>query len=404
MKSLISPDDYWTLWALIIAGTGLSIWLEQTYKWAAKLSAPVLALVMAMTLSNVGIMPLNSSAYDFVGTYLVPLAIPLLLFRANAFQIARQTGRMFVAFHISSVGTILGAFLAFWALRGRVPEIENAAGIMTGSYIGGGINFFALKESVHASESVSNPLLVADNFIMAGLFIALLWISAAPWFLRHFPHPYSQEADAGAAQNAAAEHWQRKGIALLDLAKALAVAFGVVAVAMLIQKLTTSLFASNKSVNSGLQMLQVLLTNRFVLITGVALGAATLFHRSLATVNGPEELGSYMLYIFLFCIGLPADLKAVLFNVPMFFVFCFIMALTNLVFTLAIGKLFRFDLEDLLLCSNATVGGPASAAAMCISKGWSRLVLPAILVGIWGYVIGTPLGLLVIECLRPAAH
>jgi uncharacterized membrane protein len=147
-------------------------------------------------------------------------------------------------------------------------------------------------------------------------------------------------------------------------------------------------------------MLQVLATNKFVLLTGVSLAVATVFHRSLATVNGPEELGSYLLYIFLFCIGLPADFLAVLFNVPLFFVFCFIIAAVNLVFTLAVGKLLGLNLEHLLLCSNATVGGPPTAAAMCISKGWASLVLPAILVGIWGYVIGTPLGLFVVESLR----
>jgi uncharacterized membrane protein len=235
---------------------------------------------------------------------------------------------------------------------------------------------------------------------MAGLFIALLWISASSWFLRRFPHPYSQKTDAGAARNAAADYWQRKGIALLDLAKALGVAFAVVAVALLIQKLTQTWFPNIQDAGPVIQMLQVLATNKFVLITGVALGVATLFHRSLATVNGPEELGSYMLYIFLFCIGLPADFIAVLFNVPLFFVFCAIMAATNLAFTLVIGKVCRLNLEDLLICSNATVGGPPTAAAMCISKGWSKLVLPAILVGIWGYVIGTPLGLLIIEALK----
>ncbi|NLE38022.1 MAG: DUF819 family protein, partial [Pirellulaceae bacterium] len=34
-------------------------------------------------------------------------------------------------------------------------------------------------------------------------------------------------------------------------------------------------------------------------------------------------------------------------------------------------------------------------AAMAVAKGWTRLVLPALLVGIWGYVIGTFLGVLV---------
>ena len=38
--------------------------------------------------------------------------------------------------------------------------------------------------------------------------------------------------------------------------------------------------------------------------------------------------------------------------------------------------------------------------AMAIAKGWSRLVLPGLLVGIWGYAIGTFLGVLVSEVLR----
>ncbi len=48
---------------------------------------------------------------------------------------------------------------------------------------------------------------------------------------------------------------------------------------------------------------------------------------------------------------------------------------------------------------NANLGGAPSAAAMATSAGWPRLVLPAILVGIWGYVIGTPLGVMVVEML-----
>jgi len=400
MTSLIQPADTWTLWAVIIAGTGLAIWLEQTYRWGARLTAPVLALGLAMLLSNLGIMPNDSPAYNFIGDYLVPLAIPLLLFRANALQIARRTGAMFLAFHISALGTILGAFLAAVSLRGQVPQIEHAAGIMTGSYIGGAINFFAIKESFQVSENITNPLLVADNFVMALFFLLLLGLAANRFFLRHYPHPHSENLDTDAAKNRAAEHWQRKGIGLLDLAKSLAVAFAVVALAELAGRAIKAHFIVDGKSAAWLQMLHVLATNRFVLITAGALAAATLCHQPLARINGPEEIGGYLLYVFLFVIGLPADLKAVLFNVPLFFVFCAIMAAVNLVFTLAMGRLFKFNLEELLLCVNATLGGPPSAAAMAIAKGWPNLVLPAILVGIWGYVIGTPLGIFVAEILR----
>ena len=42
MSTLVSPNDTITLWAIMLAGVALSIYLEQSYRWAAKLSGPVL--------------------------------------------------------------------------------------------------------------------------------------------------------------------------------------------------------------------------------------------------------------------------------------------------------------------------------------------------------------------------
>ena len=94
-----------------------------------------------------------------------------------------------------------------------------------------------------------------------------------------------------------------------------------------------------------------------------------------------------------------ADLIEVVTKVPILFLFCLVMAVTNLVFTLIAGKLLRLNLEELLLSVNATLGGAPSAAAMAISRGWSNLVLPGLLAGIWGYVIGTFVGIVVTEAL-----
>ena len=139
------------------------------------------------------------------------------------------------------------------------------------------------------------------------------------------------------------------------------------------------------------------LTNRFVHITFWSTVAATVGHRFLARIHGADELGAYLLFVFLFVIGLPANLYTVLTTVPVMFVFCLIIAVANIVFAFGLGKLFGMDLEHVALSVNASLGGPSSAAAMAISMGWSRLVLPALLIGIWGYTIGTAVGLAVGE-------
>ena len=192
----------------------------------------------------------------------------------------------------------------------------------------------------------------------------------------------------------------RKGIALLDAARAFAFAFAVLALAEVLGRLSRMAFGDMTGRGAGWQVLQVLCTNRFVLITTVTLVLATAFARPLAKVNGPEEFGAYLLLLFLFTLGLPADFISVITQAPLFFVFCGIIAVANLVFTLAAGKLLRLNLEELLLAVNANLGGAPSAAAMAVSTGWSRLVLPGLLVGIWGYVIGTPIGIMMVELLR----
>ena len=157
---------------------------------------------------------------------------------------------------------------------------------------------------------------------MAGIFVVLLAIASSRFFLRHFPHPHSQETDSDTARNLAAEHWCRKGIGLLDIAKGLAFAFVAVAGADQLGRLVGGHFPVSSESGLVLQMVLTLLTNQYVLITAVSLAMATIFHRQLQSVNGPGEIGGYMLYIFLFAIGLPADLVAVLWNVPLLFVFC----------------------------------------------------------------------------------
>ena len=71
------------------------------------------------------------------------------------------------------------------------------------------------------------------------------------------------------------------------------------------------------------------------------------------------------------------------------------MVVVNMAFCFIVGRLFHFDLEDIILASNANIGGPTTAAGMAISQGWTRLVGPSMLVGTFGYVIGTYLGIIV---------
>lgn len=399
--SLIPATDTWTLLALVVGGTAVSIALERRYRWAAALSAPVIALLIAMVLSNTTIMPAEAPAYDLVGDWLVPIALPLLLLRANLVLIARKTGKLLIAFNLAAIGTILGAVIAYLLLKDKIPEPEKAAGIMTASYIGGMVNFVAVATSTNAAGSMTSSLIVADNIIMAGLFLALFWMIGTAAFRKFFRVQYPLNAsETNDGTDAPDTPAPRPVLDILDLAISLGVALGIAAAAMTLQRWLISVLQPGET-----DMWKKLATNKFMLLTGVSLTAATLFPKWLSNLKSAEPVGSFLLYLYLFCVGLPADVRAMFLpgdaGAVMYhlFLFCFIMAASNLIFVTVTGKLFGLSLEDIVLASNASVGGPPTAAAMAISKGWSRLVLPALLAGLYGYAVGTPLGLLVTSWL-----
>ena len=315
MTTLIEPDDIWLLWTVILVGVAVSIWLEQNYSWAAKLSGPVLAMGIAMLLSSARIMPPQAGVYDIVSDNLVPLAVPLLLLRANVLHIWRSTGWLFLAFHLASLGTVVGAFAAAALMHRYIDGSPEIAGVMTASYIGGGVNFYAVVHSYKMSSSVTMPLLVADNFIMAGVFVALLLICGSRWARRWFPHPHT--IGAVDSRELAAAHWRRKEISLFDIAASLAVAVAILACSN----------ATSQAVRTALGETAIgqLAGNLFVHITAWSTLVATALHRWLKRLQGSEELGGYLLYLFLFVIGLPADIWLVIQQGPLLFVFCLIM-------------------------------------------------------------------------------
>lgn len=402
MESLIHPDDVWTIWGIIICWVAVSIYMEQHFKWAARITGPVIAIIGAIALSNTKILPMQSPSYKVIEDYLVPIAIPLLLFRANIFRIIRTSGSMFGAFHVSALGTLIGAVIAGIIFSSIMPYPAEISGVMTGSYTGGAVNFVALTATFRPEEAEAgarfseqvNSLMVADNVIMASMFLILMSLTGIKFFRKHFPMPHQLEVEASGGDTSlqAASFWKRKEISLLDIAKALGVA---IFIALIANKLADLMRATNMP-----DLLKGIIGNPFLLITTICVIAATLFHKQLDNIHGAEEMGTYLIYFFFFIIGVPADLVRLILTAPVLFFFCVVIAVVNFIVTFGLGKLFRLNLEELAVSVNANLGGTVSAAAMAIAKGWKELVLPGLLVGIWGYVVGTYLGVLVGNLLK----
>ena len=391
--TLIAADNVWGLMGVMCIGVALSIHLEQKYQWASKVSGAIIALIMAMVLANLGVIPTNCTLYDdIVWGIVVPMAIPLLLLQCNLSRVWKDTGRMLVVFLIGALGTVVGAFLAYYLLRGPFGDAQGlakVASMMTGSYIGGGVNFAAMASQYAAGDDLTAAATVADNLLMAAYFFVLIACAGSKFFRKHFSHPHIAEVEAGASkevsQTQAAAFWSRKDISLKDIAYNFAYAIVVVWVSRIISGIFSGIGG-----NPFLDFIGQFFGSQYVWITTISVIVATFCTKTVS-----QEIGTYLIYLFLFVIGVPANIMTVLTKSPLLLVLTTIMVLVNMLFCFGAAKIFKASLEDSIIASNANIGGPTTAAGMAISQGWTRLVGPAMLVGVLGYVIGNYAGTLI---------
>lgn len=393
--TLIAPDDTWALFAIMCLAVAVSIWLEQKYNWASKVSGAIIALIFALVLSNLGVIPTSCVLYDdIIWGFAVPMGIPLLLLQCNIKKIWSETGRILIIFLIGAIGTCAGALLAFTLLHNYIPQLNGIAAMMTGSYIGGGVNFAALADQFDVGEMVG-PTTVADNLLMALYFFALIAIAGMSFFRKHFSHPHIDAVESAAGDDEktlAAAFWTRKDISLKDIAYNVAYTVIVVYLAKLIAGLLTTAIPTS---NAFLGILNTFFGSQYVWITTIAMLVATFGEKQVEKLNGSQEIGTFLIYLFLFVIGVPASIVQIVTETPLLLLFTAIMVIVNMLFCFIGGKIFKFDLEDCILASNACIGGPTTAAGMAISQGWSKLVGPIMLIGTLGYVIGTYLGVII---------
>lgn len=394
---LIGEENTWVLWAICATGAAAAIYLEQRYKWAAKMTGAIIALIFAIVLSNFGIIPMNAPVWDIVWGYVVPLSIPLLLLQCDMRKIGKDSGRILIIFLIGSVGTACGSLLAYTALNKFIPELAGLAGVFTGTYIGGTVNFAALGAAFDVSGEMISAATVADNLLMVLYFFLLIAMPSIGFFRKNFKHPYVDEVEAAGSnlkenETNASAFWGRKEISLRDIALAAATAFVIVALSNII---ATGLGSVIPTSNAFLKILNTLFGNMYLWITTIAMLCATFAPGFFGNIKGTQELGTFLIYLFFFVIGVPASVPLIIRNSPLLLVFAAIVVAVNMVFSLVAGKLLKFNLEDIILASNANIGGPTTAVAMAVSKGWTKLVGPIVLIGTLGYVLGTYFGLVV---------
>ena len=377
---LIGPEQDFALWSILIAVAAFGFWCDR-YPWGRKYSGVMFLIALAILLANLKIIPTAAPAYDAVWNYLVPIAIPLLLFEADLKRIVRESGPTLLAFIIGSAAVVAGVIVGTSLLDLGANEAE-LAGIFTGSYIGGALNFAAVAEASGMQDgSMLSAAVAADNVVTNIHFLLIIFLPGIAWLAQKYPSHHMDNAEQYSPQAQAQVH-RIVNLDIAGLLAAIALAFALAAAGnALAERLGKPQFA-------------ILVT------TALTLLFATFLPQQLKKLSGYKEAGNVMMYIFLASVGATADIWELIEIGPVLFIFAMIIVSVHLLILLAVGKLLRIDLAELAMASAVCIGGPSSAPALASAKGWKNLLIPGLLAGSFGYAVGSFLGVTVVEWLR----
>jgi len=112
----------------------------------------------------------------------------------------------------------------------------------------------------------------------------------------------------------------------------------------------------------------------------------------MKSLQGDYDLGMLFMYLFFVAIGASADVALMIDSALILALFTAIIIFFHASIILLGGKLFKLDLAEIIIASNACAMGPATAVAMAASNRWKALMAPAVMLGVFGYVIANFIG------------
>lgn len=373
--SLISPDSSTLLWAVIMALAAFGFWAEQNTRFGRLMTGIIISMMLAILLANLKIIPTAAPVYDTIFSRILPLAIPLLLFRANIRTALRDGGPTLWAFGIGSAGVMLGVFIA--ALLVPLGDLKAVtAGLITATYTGGSANMAAVAIATDFSQGATLTAMIAADIIATNVqTMVLIALPGIAVISRIYSKPNHTETSDHAT---IPKPFVLKNLDMAGASLAVALAFALVAI------------GDAAAGMAGIQSIGILVTSALALLI------ANLAKPLLRLMSGDFEIGTFLIFLFLIAVASGADIWVLAETGPVFLIYVSIVLTVHTVFLLLVARLIRpwivLDIRALVIGSTACVGGVTTASAIASAKGWRDLIVPGIMAGTLGGAIGSFLG------------
>jgi uncharacterized membrane protein len=381
--SYINGNDVLALTAIAVFLVWLGF-LADASRIGRAMPGVVWILIVGALLSNLHVTPYSSTVCDFIGQYVVSAAIPLLMLKSDLKRVFIESGRVMIGFGAACVGIVAGVLVGYYVLA---PWHIGAkvAGFYASAFIGGTISMVAVGNAVQMTPA---EISAATGASMIPSVLGLMALVAIPNFAivkRHLPCRLTEDGvqtDGGISAAAVVPEFR-----LTHITGALALTFGICALARTIEHQTTAIVGYDQS------------HYNILYVTAITVVVANVFPRQLRKLRGEFELGMIFMYMFFAMIGLGTNVTAFLNNAVSLFFYVIILLGVGIVVTLLLSKLLRLDLSEAITGCGAAIVGPAATVAVVAGKGWHSMVSPAVMTGIFCHIVGNFVGIMLATLL-----
>ena len=383
--------------AVLVAVVSFWFWLEKRTRWKLFEFLPPLIFIYAtpVLLSNTGVIPTRSEAYDFLHQYALPVFICLMLIKVDVVGAVRIMGKGVFVMLLGSVGVVAGGFVAYaigqaistpagFPLHFPLPaDSWKAFGTLSGSWIGGTGNMAAAHAALEGTGEHMTWAAAADQMVYLVWLPLLLGSRAlAARFNRWMRVPPGRiEMMERAAAGHAADERAPTMMHLLYLAL---VALGFTWISLELSRVLPPVAVAGATVISASTWL-------ILVVTTLSLAASATPVRRLP---GAHPIAMAIIYVYVARIGATMDLGNADFEaMGAFILMAYAWIAIHGLFVLAGAWIFRVDVHTVAIASAANIGGAASAPIVAAHHRES-LVPAAILMAMIGYALGNYLAIL----------
>jgi uncharacterized membrane protein len=248
--------------------------------------------------------------------------------------------------------------------------VWQAAGVFISGAIGGTVNNIITGNSIGVDQEFFGSALTAA---LIGFTFYLFFIFSGPSWMKKLGFKSDYNAlDKDEAENSFKNYWKEKSIDLNGVTSIISTAVIITAVSIMLK---TYLF------NIPVEVYVATIT---LIVANVT---------KIGSIGGSEEIGSYGFHLFFASIGGMINIAALIKTGPALLLMYLVSLLILTIIVFSIAKLMGISLEAICIASNAGVGGPTTAPVMAVSFGWKEHVLTGIVLGIFGYAIGSYVGI-----------